>query len=134
MIGEKRRILAVDDNAANLKLVTFLLSKYELRTARNALEALALVESFGPELLLLDLQLPDIDGLEVTRRLKADPRTREIIVVAVTAYAMKGDEEKARAAGVDEYLTKPLEREPFRKAVARCLELGVNKMPGKVLT
>ena len=134
MIGEKRRILAVDDNAANLKLVTFLLSQYELRTARNAIEALALVESFSPELLLLDLQLPDIDGLEVTRRLKADPRTREIIIVAVTAYAMKGDEEKARAAGVDEYLTKPLEREPFRKSVARCLEIGVNKMPGKALT
>lgn len=134
MIAAKRRILAVDDNAANLKLVTFLLNKYELRTASNAIEALALVESFGPELVLLDLQLPDIDGLEVTRRLKADPRTREIIIVAVTAYAMKGDEEKARTAGVDEYLTKPLEREAFRKAVADCLETGTTKGPGKALT
>jgi two-component system, cell cycle response regulator DivK len=134
VIGERRRILAVDDNAANLKLVTFLLNNYDLRTASNAIEALALVESFGPELVLLDLQLPDIDGLEVTRRLKADLRTREIIIVAVTAYAMKGDEERARAAGVDEYLTKPLEREPFRKAVARCLEIGITKVPGKAST
>lgn len=119
----KRRILAVDDNVLNLKLVTCLLARpeYELRTAANAEEALAQVRAFRPELILLDLQLPDIDGLELTRRLKADPETREVLIVAVTAYAMKGDEERARSVGVDGYITKPLAGESFRQAVATYL-------------
>jgi len=123
MSAPTSRILAVDDNPMNLKLVTYLLASgaYELRTALNAEQALELVQSFNPHLILLDLQLPDIDGLEITRRLKADPKTRAIIIVAVTAYAMKGDEEKARAAGVDGYIAKPLEREHFREAVASYL-------------
>src|SRR5437899_582418 len=117
------RILIVDDNLTNLKLVTFLLGKgdYELRTAVNAEQALALVRSFKPRMILLDLQLPDIDGLELTRRLKADDETRATLIVAVTAYAMKGDEEKARAVGVDGYITKPIEPESFRRAVASYL-------------
>lgn len=123
MSTEKHRILAVDDNAANLKLVTFLLSSsdYDLRTASNALDALRLVDSFRPELILLDLQLPDMDGLEVTRRLKADPRTSEIIIIALTAYAMKGDEERARAIGVDGYVTKPIEGDPVRRMIGALL-------------
>ena len=117
------RILVVDDNATNLKLVTFLLARgsYDLRTAANAHEALALVKAFKPRPILLDLQLPDIDGLELTRRWKSDPATRDTIIVAVTAYAMKGDEERARAAGVDGYITKPLQADHFRQAVARYL-------------
>jgi two-component system cell cycle response regulator DivK len=114
------RILVVDDNAANLKLMTLLLARgaYDVRTAANAYEALALVQSFKPRLILLDLQLPDIDGLELTRRWKSDPVTRETTIVAVTAYAMTGDEERARAAGADGYITKPLDRDRFRQAVA----------------
>jgi CheY-like chemotaxis protein len=114
------RILVVDDNAANLKLMTLLLARgaYDVRTAANAYEALALVQSFKPRLILLDLQLPDIDGLELTRRWKSDPVTRETTIVAVTAYAMTGDEERARAAGADGYITKPLDRNRFREAVA----------------
>jgi two-component system cell cycle response regulator DivK len=117
------RILVVDDNAANLKLMTLLLARgtYDVRTAANAYEALALVQSFKPRLILLDLQLPDIDGLELTRRWKSDPITRETTIVAVTAYAMTGDEERARAAGADGYITKPLDRDRFRQAVARYL-------------
>ena len=117
------RILIVDDNITNLKLVSFLLADggYDLRAAVNAEDALVLVRSFKPRLILLDLQLPDIDGLELTRRLKAGADTREILIVAVTAYAMKGDEEKARAVGVDGYITKPLEPQQFRHAVASYL-------------
>jgi CheY-like chemotaxis protein len=120
MSASTSRILAVDDNPTNLKLVTFLLARgpYELRTATNAEEALNLVQSFQPRLVLLDLQLPDIDGLELTRRWKSDPATQGMIIVAVTAYAMKGDEERARSAGVDGYITKPLDGERFRQAVA----------------
>jgi CheY-like chemotaxis protein len=118
------RILVVDDNPTNLKLVTFLLSasSYEVRTATDARHALAVLESFRPDLILMDLQLPDIDGLELTRRLKADPRTRDTAIIAVTAYAMKGDEEKARAAGVDGYVCKPIQKDAFRKIVAEQLK------------
>jgi CheY-like chemotaxis protein len=123
VIGPGPRILIVDDNIANLKLVSFLLADggYDLRAAVNAEEALVLVRSFRPRLILLDLQLPDIDALEVTRRLEADVDTSGILIVAVTAHAMKGDEEKARAVGADGYITKPLEPQQFRHAVASYL-------------
>ena len=109
MSGE--RILIVDDNAANMKLVSFLFKKrgYDVRTAGDAEEALALLDDFGPRLILMDLQMPGVDGFELTRRLKADPATQDIVIVAVTAYAMKGDERKALAAGCDSYVTKPID-------------------------
>ncbi len=96
-------ILIVDDNPTNMKLISFVLKSrgYAVRTAADAKEALAEIASFPPRLVLMDIQLPDIVGLELTRRLKAEPATRAIIVVAVTAYAMAGDEEKARRAGCD---------------------------------
>jgi len=109
MSGES--ILIVDDNAQNLKLVRVLLSGegYDVRTAGDAEEALAALESFSPRLILMDLQLPGMDGLELTRRLKADPARRSIAIVALTAYAMKGDEQRALAAGCDGYVTKPID-------------------------
>ena len=109
MAGE--RILIVDDNPMNLKLARVLLAfeGYEVRTAEDAGEALALLEEFHPRLILMDIQLPGVDGLEATLRLKADPATRDIIVVALTAYAMKGDNEKALAAGCDGYVAKPID-------------------------
>jgi CheY-like chemotaxis protein len=118
------RILVVDDNPTNLKLVTFLLasSHYDVRTASSAQTALAVLELFEPDLILMDVQLPDIDGLELTRRLKADPRTSRTPIIAVTAYAMKGDEEKARAAGVDGYVCKPIQKDAFRRIVAEQLQ------------
>jgi CheY-like chemotaxis protein len=121
---QTKRILIVDDNHSNLKLFTFLLSsgQYDVRTAVDAREALACLADFTPDLLLLDLQLPDMDGLELTRQLKANPGTRDIPIIAVTAYAMKGDEERARAAGVDGYISKPVEKNSFRAAVAAMLE------------
>jgi CheY-like chemotaxis protein len=112
-------ILVVDDNPSNLKLFTLLLAVpgYDVTTARNAEEALAALERAQPELILMDLQLPDIDGLTLTRRLKQDPRLQHTAIVAVTASAMKGDEEKALAAGVDGYMTKPLDKRAFRAMV-----------------
>lgn len=105
------RILIVDDNAQNLKLARVLLvgEGFEVRTATDAEEALTTLETFMPSLILMDLQLPGMDGLELTRRLKADPVRNHIVVIALTAYAMKGDEEKARAAGCDDYVTKPID-------------------------
>ena len=105
------RVLVVDDNATNLKLLSYLLSArgYRIKTAEDAEAALRTLETFHPQLILMDLQLPGIDGLELTRRLKAAPATRDIPVIAVTAYAMSGDEERARAAGCDGYVTKPID-------------------------
>src|SRR5687767_2753666 len=95
------RVLIVDDNPTNLKLVAYLVKAqgYEVQTAGDADAALASIAEHRPRLILMDLQLPGIDGLELTRRLKADPATHDIKIVAVTAYAMKGDQEKAFAAG-----------------------------------
>ena len=121
MAGEP--ILIVDDNPVNLKLVRVLLTTegYDVRTATDAEEALEALGTFHPRLTLMDLQLPGMDGLELTRRLKADPATRDIIVLALTAYAMKGDEEKALAAGCDGYLPKPIDTRTLPGVVARYL-------------
>ncbi len=116
-------ILVVDDNAANLKLARVLLVSegYQVRTAADAEEALRVLESFAPRLILMDVQLPGIDGLQLTRQIKADPRHRNIIVVALTAYAMKGDEEKARAAGCDGYVSKPIDPDTLPVLVAELI-------------
>ncbi len=104
-------ILVVDDNVLNLKLAATLLRTegYTVQTAGGAEEALEILIRQHPRLILMDLQLPGMDGLELTRRLKADLATHDIIIVALTAYAMKGDEEKARAAGCDGYIAKPID-------------------------
>lgn len=122
MAGEN--ILIVDDNPTNLKLVAYLMraNGYAVTTAADAEAALAAIRAEPPRLILMDLQLPGIDGLELTRRLKADPATREIIIVAVTAYAMKGDQDKAIAAGCDDYVTKPIDTRSLPGAVARHLD------------
>src|SRR5919106_190038 len=93
-------ILLVEDNPTNMKLLVFILTRhgYNVRTARDAYEALSILETFLPRLILMDLQLPGMDGLELARRLKADSRTSQIVIVAVTAYAMKGDEQRALQA------------------------------------
>jgi two-component system, cell cycle response regulator DivK len=121
MAGEP--ILIVDDNAQNLKLARVVLSGegYDVRTAADAEDALRQLASYAPRLILMDLQLPGMDGLELTRRLKADPARRGLIIVALTAYAMKGDEEKARAAGCDGYITKPIDTEALPRVVAEQL-------------
>ena len=116
-------ILIVDDNVSNIKLLAFLLTSkgYVVRTAANAEEALAVLRDFAPRLILMDLQLPGMDGLALTRQLKADPRTSAIPIVAATAYAMKGDEERARAAGCDGYITKPIDTRRLPQEIERYL-------------
>lgn len=121
MAGE--RILVVDDNPHNLKLARVILSVegYEVRTATDAEDALEVLKTFEPRLILMDLQLPGMDGLALTRQLKADPARRAIRIIALTAYAMKGDEEKAYAAGCDAYITKPIDTERLPCVVAEQL-------------
>ena len=116
-------ILVVDDHPANLKLCKVMLSVdgYEVHTAADAEEALAMLDSVHPRLILMDLQLPGLDGLELTRRLKTDPATRGIVVVALTAYAMQGDEQKALEAGCDGYIAKPIDTRLLAATVERYL-------------
>jgi CheY-like chemotaxis protein len=119
-------ILIVDDTPVNLKLTRILLQHegYEVRTAASAEEALLLLESFHPRLVLADIQLPGMDGLEMTRRIKEDPRNQDVLVVALTAFAMKGDEEKAIDAGCDGYITKPIDTRALGARVRGYLDRG----------
>src|SRR5215469_6344361 len=123
------KVLIVDDNQVNLKLARIILSLegLDIRTALSAEEALTVLESFTPDLILMDLQLPGIDGLQLTSQLKADPNRHDIIVLAVTAYAMKGDMEKALTAGCDGYISKPFDPPMLCSVVEHHLRL---KRPG----
>jgi CheY-like chemotaxis protein len=116
-------ILVVDDNPVNLKLARVVLrgEGYEVRTATDAGEALSVLETWTPRLILMDIQLPGMDGLALTRLLKADPRMRDTIIVGLTAYAMKGDEDRVLEAGCDGYVAKPIETRTFPAVVARYL-------------
>lgn len=116
-------ILVVDDNIVNVELMRILLETHGLvvRTAGSALEAIELARHTLPDLILMDVAMPVIDGLEATRRLKSDPRTREIVVVAVTSHARPEDERQAREAGCDGYLIKPIEPATFASEVVQHL-------------
>jgi CheY-like chemotaxis protein len=127
-------ILVVDDNPQNAKLVSFLLNArgYSVTTAGTADEALAILEREVPRLILMDLQLPGMDGLALTRKLKADPRTRDTVIAAFTAYAMKGDEARAREAGCDAYITKPIDTRSLPAQIAELLARGApSQGPGR---
>jgi CheY-like chemotaxis protein len=122
MAGEP--ILVVDDTPVNLKLTRILLVNegYTVLTAASAEEALELLRNHHPRLVLADIQLPGMDGLEMTRRIKADERTRDIAVVALTAFAMKGDEQKATDAGCDGYITKPIDTRMLGSRIRQLLD------------
>ena len=130
MAGEP--ILIVDDNAQNLKLARVILSSegYQVRTAVDAEDALTILESFAPRVILMDLQLPRMDGLALTRHLKSDPRRRDIVIIAVTAYAMKGDDDRALEAGCDDYMSKPIDAQALSAMIARHLQ-GAPDTPGR---
>jgi CheY-like chemotaxis protein len=121
------RVLVVDDHPMNVDLVSFLLDAdgIDHQVAADASQALARLGAFRPDLILMDVQLPGMDGLELTRRLKADPATRDIVVVAFTAYAMKGDEAKMREAGCDGYVSKPIDVATFAGRVRAYAAQGV---------
>jgi CheY-like chemotaxis protein len=116
-------ILIVDDNPQNLKLAKVILCAegYDVRTAIDADDALRVLQSFAPRLILVDVQLPGMDGLALARQLKADPARCGIVIIALTSYAMKGDDEKAFAAGCDGYMSKPIDIEALPRMVAQFL-------------
>ncbi|AHG93697.1 response regulator receiver (plasmid) [Gemmatirosa kalamazoonensis] len=113
-------VLVVEDNAANMKLTTFLLESagHTVLAASDAEAGLTLARDRHPALILMDIQLPGMDGLEATALLKRDAATRDIPVIALTALAMKGDEERIRAAGCDGYVAKPIDYKEFLATVA----------------
>jgi two-component system cell cycle response regulator DivK len=116
-------VLVVEDNPANMTLATFLLRSagYSVLSAIDAESGLALARNQQPDLVLMDIQLPGMDGLEATALLKGDEATRGIPVIALTALAMKGDEERIRAAGCDGYIAKPLAYKEFLATIANHL-------------
>jgi CheY-like chemotaxis protein len=120
-------VLIVDDNPINLKLMRAVLAPdgYDIRTAGDGPEVDRVLAEFRPRLILMDVQLPGADGFELARRLKSDPATRDIIVVACTAYAMPGDEEKAQASGCSGYITKPVDTRTLPATVK--LHLGARQ-------
>jgi two-component system, cell cycle response regulator DivK len=109
------KVLIVEDNPANMKLATFLLQSagHTVFSATDAEAGLTMARGEQPDLILMDIQLPGMDGLEATALLKRDDATRDIPVIALTALAMKGDEERIRAAGCDGYIAKPLAYRDF---------------------
>jgi two-component system cell cycle response regulator DivK len=118
------KILVVEDNPANMKLATFLLELggHSVLSATNAEDGLTLALGDQPSLILMDIQLPGMDGLQATALLKGDEATRRIPVIALTALAMKGDEERIRAAGCDGYIAKPMRYQEFLAAIDAQLE------------
>jgi two-component system cell cycle response regulator DivK len=104
-----KRILLVEDTEDNRRIIRDLVTSvgYELVEAENGLAGVEMAKAHRPDLILMDIQLPVLDGYEATRRIKADPETAGIPVVAVTSYALSGDEAKTRAAGCDGYIAKP---------------------------
>ena len=116
-------ILVVEDEPSNLKLIRDLLQRagYETIEATNGKQAVELARARKPDLILMDVGLPVMDGLEATRILKADAATENVLVVALTAYAMEGDEERMLQVGCDGYLTKPIDIKQFLKKVAEYL-------------
>jgi two-component system cell cycle response regulator DivK len=116
-----KTVLIVEDNELNMKLFRDLLEAHGYQTAgtSNGFEALDLVRKLRPDLILMDIQLPQVSGLEVTKWIKDDPELRSIPVVAVTAFAMKGDEERIREGGCEAYLSKPISVGKFIETVRR---------------
>ncbi len=125
------RVLIVDDNPTNLKLVCDVLEceGYTVEKAGDAEYAQEILQETVPDLILMDIALPGIDGLTLTRKLKAHQRTRHICIVALTAFAMKGDEQKALEAGCDGYITKPIDTRKLPGQIAEILKRRAANRP-----
>ena len=126
-------MLIVEDNAANAALATHVLEEaaYVVDAVSDPQEVLARVESFRPDVVLMDIRLAGGDGLELTRSLKSEPKTSGIVVVAFTAHAMRGDEARFRAAGCDAYIAKPIDVADFARQVRDALAAGTLMPPDK---
>lgn len=120
----KETILIVDDTPTNLKLAKVLLELegYDVQTASDADEALCILATVQPSLILMDVQLPGMDGLTLTKKIKDNPVYSNTIIIAVTAYAMKGDDQKAYAAGCDGYITKPIDVNVLPKLITQFID------------
>jgi two-component system, cell cycle response regulator DivK len=120
----KKKVLIVEDNELNMKLFDDLLGAhgYETVKTRDGMKVLELARQEKPDLIVMDIQLPEVSGLEVTQWLKADNDLKGIPVVAVTAFAMKGDEEKIRQGGCEDYVSKPISIIDFMKVIQKHLE------------
>jgi two-component system cell cycle response regulator DivK len=118
-----KNVLLVEDNPHNRKIFSGMLthSGFVVIEAEDGHQALAAMEKQLPDVILMDLSIPGIDGWEVTRRLKANPRTQHVPIIALTAHAMRGDEERARAAGCDHYLAKPISPKKVVEEVRKIL-------------
>lgn len=125
-----KKILIVEDNDLNLKLFRDLLGAngYDTIETKEGYEAINLARNLRPDLILMDIQLPEISGLEVTKRIKADPDIRHIPIIAVTAFAMKDDEEKILRAGCEAYISKPISIADFLTAVRRFLGVEIARV------
>ncbi len=119
-----KKVLIVEDNELNMKLFHDLLDAqgYETLQTREGLEALSLAREARPDLILMDIQLPEISGLEVTKWLKEDDELASLPVVAVTAFAMKGDEERIRQGGCEAYISKPISVSGFLDTIRKLLD------------
>ena len=119
-----KTVLIVEDNDLNMKLFHDLLEAHGYQTlqARTGAEAIALARGERPDLILMDIQLPEVSGLQVTAEIKEDETMAEIPVIAVTAFAMKGDEERIRAGGCEDYIAKPISVSDFLEKVKRYLD------------
>jgi CheY-like chemotaxis protein len=117
------QILVVDDNPTNLKLASDVLEMegYSTVQAADAEEAQKMLAQTTPDLILMDIALPGMDGLTLTRKLKADEKFKHVPIIALTAFAMKGDDQKALDAGCDGYITKPIDTRKLAQQVAECL-------------
>jgi len=120
------KILIVEDNPTNMRLISMVLGSkgYSLLEAIDGEEALAVAIEGRPDLIVMDIQLPKMDGLEVTRRLRQTPEFKQTPIIALTASAMEGDREKIMAAGCDEYISKPVNTRQFPQLVAEMLQRG----------
>jgi two-component system, cell cycle response regulator DivK len=118
-----KRVLIVEDNELNMKLFNDLLEAHGYQTlqTRDGVEALQMAREHRPDLILMDIQLPEVSGLEVTKWLKEDDELRSIPIIAVTAFAMKGDEQKIRDGGCEAYIAKPISVASFMSTVERFL-------------
>jgi two-component system cell cycle response regulator DivK len=121
-----KKILIVEDNPTNMRLIGMVLRSkgYKLLGANDGEEALAVAIKGRPDLIVMDIQLPKMDGLEVTRRLRQTPEFKQTPIIALTASAMDGDREKIIAAGCDEYISKPVNTRQFPQLVAEMLHEG----------
>lgn len=126
---EKSKVLIVEDNELNMKLFHDLLEAHGVETVetRDGKEVLELAREHKPDLILMDIQLPEISGLDVTKALKAEEDLKDIPVIAVTAFAMKGDEQKIREGGCEDYISKPISVTHFLEVIQKYIQTNTMK-------